>query len=58
MIKRIEPGLFARLMKMSSEPRRDLLEFLGQTPVDADDIVPRAGNVDDSKPGALTPSER
>ncbi|MBF9044943.1 hypothetical protein HKCCE4037_16485 [Rhodobacterales bacterium HKCCE4037] len=30
----IDPVLFARLMKMSSETRRDLLEFFGQAPVD------------------------
>jgi hypothetical protein len=41
MTKRIDPGLFACLMKMSSEPRRDLLEFIGQTPVDAKHLVDR-----------------
>ncbi|MEJ6390868.1 hypothetical protein [Gymnodinialimonas ulvae] len=58
MIKRIEPGLFARLMKMSSEPRRDLLEFLGETPVETDDIVPRRPGGDDAEPAAMNPSER
>lgn len=33
MTKRIDPDLFARLMKLSSSQRTDLLEFLGQTPL-------------------------
>jgi hypothetical protein len=35
MTKRIDPDLFARLMKLPSETRTDLLEYLGQTPVSA-----------------------
>ncbi|HID67087.1 MAG TPA: hypothetical protein EYP31_02210 [Roseibacterium sp.] len=31
MDKRIDPDLFARLMKLSSSTRTDLLEYLGQT---------------------------
>jgi hypothetical protein len=58
MTKRIDPGLFARLMKMSSETRRDILEFLGQTPVDADDVVRRAADIDDGQSPALNPSKR
>lgn len=33
MTKRIDPDLFAQLMKLSSGARTDLLEFLGQTPL-------------------------
>lgn len=33
MTKKIDPDLFARLMKLSSGTRTDLLEYLGQTPV-------------------------
>ncbi|WP_166486043.1 hypothetical protein [Jannaschia sp. CCS1] len=39
MEKRIDPDLFARLMKLSSDTRTDLLEYLGQTPLAADEIM-------------------
>ncbi|GAB5449520.1 hypothetical protein [Gymnodinialimonas sp.] len=39
MDKRIEPDLFARLMRLSPDTRTDLLEFIGQTPLAADEIL-------------------
>lgn len=39
MEKRIDPDLFARLMKLSSDTRTDLLEYLGQTPLASEEIV-------------------
>ena len=38
MDKRIDPDLFARLMKLSPDARTDLLEFIGQTPLSSDEI--------------------
>ncbi|QXT39631.1 hypothetical protein [Gymnodinialimonas ceratoperidinii] len=31
MTKEIDPDLFARLMRLSSDTRKDLLEYLGQS---------------------------
>ncbi len=56
MDKRIEPDLFARLMKMPSQTRNDLFEYLGQTPVPAEDaarLIHKAANKSD-KPGGDT----
>lgn len=39
MIKRIELDLFARLMRLSPDARNDLLEFIGQSPVRAQDVI-------------------
>lgn len=39
MDKRINPDLFARLMKLSSSTRTDLLEYIGQTPLDSAEIL-------------------
>lgn len=39
MNKRIEPDLFARLMKLPSRTRQDILEYFGQTPVASDDAL-------------------
>jgi hypothetical protein len=33
--KKIDPDLFARLMRLSPPARKDLLEYLGQGPVSA-----------------------
>jgi hypothetical protein len=33
MDEKIDPGLFARLMRLSPGTRKDLLEYLGQGPV-------------------------
>jgi hypothetical protein len=33
MDKKIDPGLFARLMQMSAPERKDLLEYIGQGPM-------------------------
>jgi hypothetical protein len=30
--RKIDPGLFARLMQMSAPARKDLLEYIGQGP--------------------------
>jgi hypothetical protein len=38
MTKRIEHDLFARLMRLSARERKDILEFLGQSPVSAGDL--------------------
>lgn len=32
-MRRINPGLFARLMRLPDAARNDLLEFLGATPI-------------------------
>lgn len=39
MDKRIDPDLFARLMKLSSGPRTDLLEYLGQTSLTPEEVL-------------------
>lgn len=39
MIKKIDPDLFTRLMKLSSSQRTDLLEFLGQTSLSSDEVL-------------------
>ena len=39
MTKKIDPDLFARLMKLSSQTRTDLLEYIGQTPVAASELA-------------------
>ena len=39
MDKRIDPDLFARLMKLSSDTRTDLLEYLGQTPLAPEEVL-------------------
>lgn len=39
MTKKIDPDLFARLMKLSSGTRTDIFEYLGQTPVSAEDMA-------------------
>jgi hypothetical protein len=31
--RKIDPGLFARLMQMSAPERKDLLEYIGQGPM-------------------------
>ncbi len=54
MTKGIDPDLFARLMKLSSETRRDLLEFLGQSPVDADFVVSNLDKAPTAKPRSAT----
>ncbi|MCU4654076.1 hypothetical protein N8I71_14615 [Roseibacterium sp. SDUM158016] len=41
MTKRIDGDLFARLMRLSARERKDILEFLGQSPVSADDMLRR-----------------
>ena len=33
MDEKIDPGLFARLMRLSPKTRKDILEYLGQGPV-------------------------
>jgi len=43
MTSKIEPDLFARLMKLSSGARNDLFEYIGQTPIEgksANDLAP------------------
>jgi hypothetical protein len=35
MDEKVDPGLFARLMRLSPSTRKDLLEYLGQGPVSA-----------------------
>ncbi|MGB3556738.1 MAG: hypothetical protein WBA25_19100 [Jannaschia sp.] len=35
---RFDPALFARLLKLSPPIRTDLLELLGTTPVDAEEL--------------------
>lgn len=45
MIKRIEPDSFARLMKLPFSTRTDLLEFIGQSPSEVEEIVRRAANM-------------
>jgi hypothetical protein len=39
MDKRIDPDLFARLMKLPSRTRNDFLEYFGQTSVASDDVA-------------------
>lgn len=34
MSEKINPGLFARLMGLAHPARRDLLEFMGETPIE------------------------
>ena len=58
MTKRIDPDLFARLMKMSSETRRDLLEFLGQSPVDAQFLVPNQGETAQAPGKDMSPNDQ
>ncbi len=43
MAIRIDPDLFAQLMKLSSGERTDLLEFLGQTPLAPEEARRLAG---------------
>jgi len=39
MTEEIDLGLFARLMQMPAPARNDLLEYLGQNPVSAEDAL-------------------
>jgi hypothetical protein len=50
MTKRIERDLFARLMRLSARERSDILEFLGQSPVSADDLVRSVERIDRRQP--------
>jgi hypothetical protein len=37
MTRKIDPDLFAQLMRLSATARTDLLEFMGQTPLAPDE---------------------
>jgi hypothetical protein len=39
MDEKIDPGLFARLMRLSPCARKDILEFLGQGPVSSQGML-------------------
>ena len=39
MNEKIDPGLFARLMRLSPRARKDILEFLGQGPVSSQGML-------------------
>jgi hypothetical protein len=39
MSKKIDLGLFMRLMRLSAPTRNDLLEYVGQAPVLTEDLV-------------------
>lgn len=56
MDKRIDPDLFARLMKLSSDARIDLLEFIGQTPLTQDEILRLSEGAPVIAPNAAPPS--
>lgn len=50
MIKKIEPGLFARLIQMAEPARKDLLEYIGQGPVSVEHAVGTATTADRAGP--------
>jgi len=54
MTKRIDPDLFARLMKLSSATRNDLLEYIGQTPVSARQLAVLSAHVASAQRDAET----
>lgn len=53
MSQRIDPDLFAQLMKLSQGARTDLLEFLGQTPLAPEEALRlargTAANINDAR---------
>lgn len=49
MNSRMNPALFARLLKLESDARTELLELLGTTPVDAVDLENRIAAFETSK---------
>ena len=42
MVEKIDPDLFARLMRLSASARKDLLEYIGQGPRTSDAALKRA----------------
>ncbi|MHA7889167.1 hypothetical protein [Roseicyclus sp.] len=53
MDERIDPDLFARLMRFHSSARKDLLEYMGQGPVSVPPVLRRAAPV----PTAARPAD-
>lgn len=45
MVRRIEPDLFARLMRLSATARSDILAYLGEASALAEDVLPRCASI-------------
>ncbi len=55
MAQKIEPDLFARLMRLTPKARTDLLEYIGQSPVHASEIARLTNLGPVNSGGAQTP---
>jgi hypothetical protein len=54
MTKEIDPDLFARLMRLSSDTRKDLLQYLGQSSMGSDDVARGSGKSPGDRPANRT----
>ena len=58
MDEKIDPGLFARLMRLSPKTRKDILEYLGQGPVSAQAMLSGMLRPAPHPPRSLPPQRR